>query len=148
VNARSLRRLRQTVSLRRIQCSVAILTNQPKRLTVGADLDDWLGPGPGAGPGSTFIGYSKAVERASAALGGVELQRLATPQVEAFYAELRTRGNELIGGPLGTRERLYLKTFAMQRHLREDVPFADQVEPGYSFWSRFGCKSTGLALCF
>jgi hypothetical protein len=67
--------------------------------------------------------------------------------VEALYAELRA-GISASADRWARGSGLYLKTFAMQRHLRDDVPFADQVEPGYSFWSRFGCKSTGLALCF
>jgi hypothetical protein len=35
-------------------------------------------------------------------------------------------------GLLAARERLPLKTFAFQHQLREDQPFMDQIEPGYT----------------
>ena len=47
----------------------------------------------------------------------------------ALHEPLR---EQAAAGLLGTRERLFLKVFADQRGLRPDVPFPDQVEPGYS----------------
>jgi integrase len=87
--------------MRKVQAEVvAGAYVEPKRLSLAAYLDDWLGRVRAQIRGSTFIGYAKAVERAKAALGAIELQRLTKPQVEAFYAGLRERGNERTGGQL------------------------------------------------
>lgn len=72
---------------------------EPTRLTLGQYLEGWIAAGCGGVRVSTFTGYRIYLRRhVIPRLGGVRLQSLTRPQIQAMYQELATAGNARGGG--------------------------------------------------
>jgi len=93
---------------------------EPRKLTLGQFLTDWLGAVKREVRSGTLVNYQHAVKVISARLGAIPLQALNRQHVKALYTELAESGNLRDGGGLSAKS-VHNTHLCLHRALRDAV---------------------------